>query len=322
MSSADQVIFVSLNDLVPKDHMYRKFVNIFEYGSIEQELKSLEKEDRYKGYGILRLFKCILLQFMEDLSDRELMHYLQENNSGKWFCDFDLTEKTPDYTVFSRVRSRIGTKRLSQLFKTFRNQLKSKGYISEVFTFVDATHLVSKAALWKERDAVIKKKMDKLNNETLPKVAHDKQAKIGCKGGDKFWYGYKEHVSLDMQSGLINKIAVTPANITDSQGFKHVCPNGGPVYADKGYCTKPAKKAAAKKQVHLAPVKKNNMKNKNHKLDRFYTKMRCPYERVFSKQNKRVRYVGIAKNQFSVMMTALCFNIKRLTVIPPPILGH
>jgi len=39
----------------------------------------------------------------------------------------------------------------------------------------------------------MKKKYDKLNNETLPKVAHDSEARIGCKGGNKFWYGYKKH---------------------------------------------------------------------------------------------------------------------------------
>ena len=38
-----------------------------------------------------------------------------------------------------------------------------------------------------------------------------------------------------MQSGMINKVAVTPAHITDAQGFKHVCPNEGAAYADKGY---------------------------------------------------------------------------------------
>jgi hypothetical protein len=54
---------------------------------------------------------------------------------------------------------------------------------------------------------------DTLNNRPLPNVAHDKQAKIGCKGGNKFWYGYKKHVSVDMQSGLINKVAITPANL-------------------------------------------------------------------------------------------------------------
>ena len=95
----------------------------------------------------------------------------------------------------------------------------------------------------------IKEKYDLLNNETLPKVAYDKQARIGCKGKDKFWYGFKKHVSVDMQSGLINKVAITPANLTDAKGIKHVCPSGGAIYADKGYCTKDAKKFAYKKIV-------------------------------------------------------------------------
>ena len=63
--------------------------------------------------------------------------------------------------------------------------------MSEVFTFVDATHLIAKANLWEERDTAIKKKIDKLGKETLYLVAKDKDAKIGCKGKKKYWYGYK-----------------------------------------------------------------------------------------------------------------------------------
>ncbi len=37
----------------------------------------------------------------------------------------------------------------------------------------------------KKRDIVIKKKYDKQNNETLQKVARDKQVKIGCNLGSK-----------------------------------------------------------------------------------------------------------------------------------------
>ena len=47
---------------------------------------------------------------MEDLSDRELERFLQENNAGKWFCGFELCERTPDHTVFCDARKRIGTK--------------------------------------------------------------------------------------------------------------------------------------------------------------------------------------------------------------------
>ncbi|PCH59193.1 MAG: hypothetical protein COC05_07525 [Gammaproteobacteria bacterium] len=105
-----------------------------------------------------------------------------------------------------------------------------------------------------ERDALIKQKYDKINNENILKVAHDNQARIGCKGGSKYWYGYKKHVSVDMRSGLINKVAVSPANLTDAQGFRHICPSVGAVYADKGYCVKSAKQATRRKNVHLYAI--------------------------------------------------------------------
>lgn len=313
--SSHQITMVSLDELVSLDHQYRKFKTLFNFKGIEAELLAIESEANYKGHGILRLFKCLLLQFMEDLSDRELERYLADSNAGKWFCDFALTEKTPDHSVFSKIRKKIGTELLSKIFTKFRDQLRSQGYMSEVFTFVDASYLISKASLWEERDELRKQRYDKLNNETLSKVARDKQAKIGCKGGNKFWYGYKKHVRVDIQSGMINKVAVTPANVTDAKGFKHVIPSSGATYVDKAYCQKPARIAAARKEVHLCAVKKNNMKGKNFDLDKYYTKIRAPFERVFSQDNKRVRYIGIAKNQFTEFMNAICFNLKRLVVL-------
>ena len=87
---------------------------------------------------------------------------------------------------------------------------------------MDTSHLIAKANLWEERDFAIKKKYDKLNNNSLAKVAKDKQVKISCKGLNKYWYGYKKHKSVDMQSGLINKVSVTQSNVTDNKGFKQV----------------------------------------------------------------------------------------------------
>ena len=190
--------------------------------------------------------------------------------------------------------------------------------MNEVFSFVDASQLIAKANLWQERDKAIKEKYEKLNNEVLPKVAYDKEARIGCKGKDKYWYGFKKHVCVDMQSGLINKVAITPANVTDGKGLKNVCPDQGAIYADKAYCTEPAKRQAAIKRCHLAAIKKNNMKDKNRDKDRWYSGIRAPYERVFSQQNKRTRYRGVAKNQFSAFMEAICFNLKRLATLGPP----
>jgi transposase, IS5 family len=313
-----QVELISLEDLVPRPHVYRKLLELYPERLVSKQLSGLESSKGANGYGLGVLFKCLLLQFMENLSDRELERYLQENTAAKWFCGFNLSSKTPDYSLFCKIRSKIGTELMSKIFASIRDVLKSHGYVSEVFTFVDATHLIAKTSLWKERDEAIKQKLDKLNNEVLPKIAHDKQARIGCKGKDKYWYGYKEHVSVDMKHGLINKVAITPANVADAKGLRHICPRSGAIYADKGYCTSNAHRISLKKGATLRAIKKNNMKDKNKDLDRWISSIRSPFEGVFSKREKRVRYIGIRKNQFASLMNALSFNLKRLIVIAPP----
>ena len=50
--------------------------------------------------------------------------------------------------------------------------------MNEVFSFIDAS-LIAKS---NQRDEAIRQKYEKLNNEVLPKVAHDKQAKIFIRG--------------------------------------------------------------------------------------------------------------------------------------------
>ena len=64
MSSVKQVTLVSLEELVPEGHIYRRFVELWTLDRVEKQLKVIEKENNYKGYGALRLFKCLLLQFM------------------------------------------------------------------------------------------------------------------------------------------------------------------------------------------------------------------------------------------------------------------
>ena len=50
-----------------------------------------------------------------------------------------------------------------------------------------------------------------------------------------------------MQSGLINKVAVTPANVPDAAGLKNVCPEQGANYLIKDIVLNPRKKLRLKK---------------------------------------------------------------------------
>jgi IS5 family transposase len=255
---------------------------------------------------------------MEDLSDRELERFLAENNSAKFFCSFTLTEKTPDHSYFSELRKKIGTEKLAKLFNKFGDKLREKGLVSNAFTFVDASKMISKISLWNERDEAIKDGEDKLSNQNIHKYSADKDANYGCKGKDDYWFGYKRNVSVCMKQGFITKTAVTKASLPDAKALKHICPNGGMIVADKAYCTKSAQDTIKAKGCHSGAILKENMKNKNRDKDKFLTKLRMPYEGVFSKMTKKARYRGIAKNQFQAFMQAFAHNLKRLIKIEAP----
>lgn len=121
-----------------------------------------------------------------------------------------------------------------------------------------------------------------------------------------------------MQSGLVNKVAATPAAVTDAEGMSHVCPNAGAVFGDKGYCVNPAQITLKRKGCHNATIKKNNMNGKAHKKDGWISAMRSPYERVFAHRNRRVRYRGLEKVPFQVGIRALTFNLKSVIALGSP----
>jgi IS5 family transposase len=304
-----------VGSLVREGHAYRRLLDLIDFQELSRELKDCYSEIGRGGYPIESGFKALLLQYMEDLSDRELERFLQENLAGKYFCGFGLTEETPDYSYFSTLRKRIGTERLADLFNRVRDSLKRQNLIRGLFTFVDATQLVSKISTWEERDKAIVEGLERFNNATAGLVGRDKEARFGCKGKEKFWFGFKKQISVDMRHGLIHKVAVTFANLPDHKGLVHVCPSGGMVFGDKGYCPKESQKVLASKGCHSGIILKNNMKGKDRDKDRWLTQVRMPYESVFSQRNKRARYLGIVKNQFQAFMEALVFNFKRLVKI-------
>ncbi len=143
------------DQLVSAKHPYRRMLELVPFGDLCDPLAKQHSGLGRDGYGVERLVKCLLLQWMEDLSDRELERYLDENIAAKLFCGFELTEDTPVYSTFSLVRKRLGTEGIGDLYKSVNQSLKSAGLVREVFTFVDATQLISKISLWEERDKAI-----------------------------------------------------------------------------------------------------------------------------------------------------------------------
>lgn len=310
--STEEEIF---NKIVADDHPFRKLNTIIDFDDLSEPLRDLYSDLGKNGIDVAKGFKALLVQFWEDYSDRQMEKAVKENMAIRWFCGFSLTQDTPDHTYFCKLRARIGSERLSSVFSAVNETLKKKGLFGNVFHFIDASTIVSKTALWEERDKAIADGEKTLNNAVVSKYAADKDAKWGAKSKNHIWFGYKRHASVDMRHGLIEKTAVTPANVLDFKALKNVCPNQGMVFMDKLYDCKEADGVLKINGCHNATIKKNNNKTKQKDLDRWRSGVRMPFEGTFSKLTKRARFRGLDKVIFQNLMQSIAHNLKKTVTV-------
>jgi transposase, IS5 family len=305
------------NTVIDENHPFRRLNELIDFETTISPLRDLYSDWGQKGIDVNKGFKALLVQFWEDYSDRQMEKAVKENLAIRWFAGFGLCEETPDYSYFSKLRRRIGPSRLSNIFKTINQELESQGLFGNVFTFIDASAIVSKTALWEERDQAIKDGEEKLNNVNVKKYAADKDARWGAKSKKKLWFGYKRHQATDMRHGLVKKVAVTPANVPDFKVLKNICPDQGAVFTDKLYDCQEADQVIELNGCHPATIRKKNNQRKNKDLDRWRSKVRMPFESAFSKLRKRAKFRGLTKINFQCVFEAICHNLKKaITIIP------
>ena len=62
-----------------------------------------------------------IFTILRRLSDRQLAKHLQDSVAAKFFCGFNLEEKNPSFSLFTKVRYKIGTNKLSKIFSKLQN---------------------------------------------------------------------------------------------------------------------------------------------------------------------------------------------------------
>ncbi|MBI5023333.1 MAG: transposase [Candidatus Magasanikbacteria bacterium] len=312
--ATEEEIFIKL---IEADHPFRYLNEHFNFIELTASLAKCYSELGTTGIAAEKGFKALLVQFWEDYSDRDMEKCLRENIAVRWFCGFGLMEDTPDHSYFGKLRKRIGPSRLAEIFNKVNEAMKKKNLFGEVFTFIDASSIITKIALWEERDRAIEEGKKKLNNAIVSDYAADQDAKWGAKSKTNIWFGYKRHNAVDMRYGLINKVAVTPANVPDYKAVKNIVPRQGLVFLDKGYDYKEADIWIKANGGIPATLRKNNNKQKNHDLDRWHSCIRMPFENTFSKQSKRAKYRGLTKVLFQCFAEAIAHNFKKAINILP-----
>jgi IS5 family transposase len=255
------------------------------------------------------LLRVMILQHLYGLSDPQAEIQINDRLSFQKFLQLDTHEAVPDESTICRFRQRLIECGLhEQLLALLNTQLEARGYIVKRTTLVDATLVESS----RQRPAA---------EAAASGTAADANASYTRKGGHTF-YGYKAHIASDGAHQLIRSAVITTAKTYDGEMLPQITPaDTRAVYADKAYDSKANRawlrthgitNGILKKEahhIHLTPHDQANNRRKGQ--------VRRHIERIFAHLKhwqgyRRVRYLGLAKNQLELTLKAVAYNLKRL----------
>jgi IS5 family transposase len=265
------------------------------------------------GYPVLVLFRALLLQSLYGLSDRETEDAVGDRLSFRRFVGLGLEERVPDHTVLNRFRNLLVAQQLmDKLFAELDRQLEKAGLILKRGTMLDAT-LIS-AAVPEPRKG---------------EAPRDPDARMTSrKGKPGITYGYKAHVGVDQESGIVRRVITTPANVNDTVvADALICGDEAAVLADAAYHTHARQKALKQRGIKPRLARRPNryhpeLPPRLKRYNRLIARQRAAVETTFATWKRRmglsaVRYLGIAKASAQVTMTAIAFNLRRWAGLRP-----
>jgi len=94
---------VSIEDLVPADHMLRKIDKYIDFSFIDEKVRHIYSQDNGRpAIDPLVRFKMIFLGYFYGIrSERQLEREIQTNVAYRWFLGLGLTDLVPDHTAIS-----------------------------------------------------------------------------------------------------------------------------------------------------------------------------------------------------------------------------
>ena len=140
---------VTLEELVPKDHLLRLIDQHIDFGFIREASAHLYSSDNGRpAIDPVQLFKLLFVGYLFGVrSERRLVQEVQVNVAYRWFLGLGLTEKVMDASTLSQNRRRrfAGTEIEQTIFDRIVQQAIDAGLIGGRVLYTDSTHLKASA---------------------------------------------------------------------------------------------------------------------------------------------------------------------------------
>src|SRR5215203_3106648 len=139
---------LSLEDLVPEDHFYRRLEARLDLSFVRGLVAPLYAEGGRPSVDPVVFFKLQLVLFFEGLrSERQLMAVVADRLSIRWYLGYDLHEPLPDHSSLTRIRDRYGLLTFRRFFEEIVQMCAEAGLVWGKELYFDATKVEANASL-------------------------------------------------------------------------------------------------------------------------------------------------------------------------------
>ena len=173
----DLVEFVSLEDMVPQEHLLRKIDAAIDFERIYEFVEGLYCEDNGRpSVDPVVLFKIVLIQHIYGIpSLRRTLEEVNMNLAYRWFIQYPLNEAVPHFsTVSYNFKHRFNSKTVEYVFRWILKAAAEEGYLDTSAIFVDGTHIKASANLKKQAKKQVPQEAKRYARELFAEVNKDR----------------------------------------------------------------------------------------------------------------------------------------------------
>jgi IS5 family transposase len=335
--------------VVPRDHFLMHLDEVIPWQRFTYKLVKYYRGGAKEGrppYDPALLLKMLLVAYLYNLSERQVEEVANFNLPVKCFLGLAADELAPDHSTLTAFKSRIVENgrlgAFEKLLAEIISNAREKGIGFGTIQVLDSVHTVA--------DVNVEK--DKQRQEKGGRPPRDPNAKWGVKGSHRlqdeggreveqkeYFYGYKAHVSLNAESGLITSMVHTPGNAYDGHELPALLEKdlaqGLPVHivtADRAYDDSDNHELLSSQGIHSAirlHAYRTQKKDPNKDIW-LQLQESAPYQQGLAERYKierkfgeakqqhglrRCRYVGIVRYAIQSFLTAIVLNLKRMVLL-------
>ena len=277
-----------------------------------------------KPFDVVLMFKVLILQSLYNLSDEQAEFQIRDRLSFMRFLDLSLGDDVPDAKTIWLYREQwteAGV--IEKAFSQFEAYLCEQGFSARKGQIVDASIVpVPKQRNSREENRRIKQGEVPEDWNEQKKRQKDTDARWTKKNGQNY-YGYKNHIDVDVKHKLIRGYEVTPASVHDSQVFEGLLDEDNSsrdVWADSAYRSeeklKELKERKYREHLQRKGCKHKKLTDWEAQGNRTRSRIRSRVEHVFGVQAKRagrliVRAIGLVRVKAKVGLRNLAYNLDR-----------